>query len=306
MKTYLSLSLLSLLLACGETRIKSVDDEVMEEAQTDKATAALKREEAALLGTWQACSPTSETESKGHEYIFTGDGGVMLVQRQYSNPNCADQPTEEENLTAKWKLAPVKESSDFTLHFTWDESKKLESQYRFKSGTVELPKIFELKEKPDLALAQLADKDNFLTLKKVPVDSGEEQRRQSELMVISFAKSLLRRDGIWQTACAESKHSIVQFEVGKNISMTRSLVTYEDEKCEKLKDTQKDEKATEITLSAVSDLAQKKIALEMGKDKQKATLKVFFDNIDKLELTESKDNKNVSATYGFKASGDEP
>lgn len=301
MKAYLSLPLLTaLLLACGESRINSVDDKVLEEAKADQAAAQLKQEQAALLGSWRTCVKTSENASTRYEYAFTRDGQLNLAQLDYENASCTEDAVQSDSLKATWQLVPVEDSPDFTLHFKWADGKKLESQYRLSAATsAELPKLFDLKDQSDLKLVELKDKDHFLTLEKIPADEIEELRKKSEAMIIEYAKSLLRRNGNWQSACSDGTRSSLQFKVGKTISMTSTRGVYEEKDCKTLKEEESERTSVTFTLVSVPDLNQKKIILDAGK--VKGSMKVSFDKIDQLELSDLIEGKESLTLYKYTA-----
>jgi hypothetical protein len=289
-----------MLLACGESRINSVDDKVLEEAKADRADADLKQKQTALLGTWRTCVKTSDSASTRYEYAFTSDGQLSLVQLDYNNSSCVEDAVQSDSLRASWQLVPVKESPDFTLHFKWANGGKLESQYRLSAATsVELPKLFDLKDQSDLKLVELKDKDHFLTLEKIPADEIEELRKKSESMIIEYAKSLLRRNGSWQTACSDGTRSSLQFKVGKTISMTSTRGVYKEKDCETLKEEESERTSVNFTLVSVPDLTQKKIILDAGK--VKGSMKVSFDKIDQLELSDLIEGKESLILYTYAA-----
>jgi hypothetical protein len=301
-KTALSLTLLTFLVACGESRIKSVDEDVLEQAHTDRAAADLKQAQTALLGSWHECSDKPENASTRYEYTFTSDGQARLAQLNYEKPACAgEQTSEPDYLDATWKLVPVEDKEEFTLQIDWAAGKKLQSPYRLAGSTATLPRIFELKEQTELL--NIDDKEQFITLEKVPVGDLEALQKKSEAMVMEYAKGLLRREGIWQSPCAKSQRTTLQFKVENDVRLTHSVKAYEDTKCEKLKEEQAPATTVNFTMVAVPDLDQKKIVLKG--EKIKGSLKVSLGQVDQLELSDLIGGKDALTRYQH-AAGEAP
>ncbi len=302
MKSYLSLTLMTLLLACGESRINSVDDKILDEAQAEKAAADLKEQQTAVLGTWRACAKTSDVTSTRFDYAFTSDGVASLNKLDYGTADCSEEAVAAVDLKADWTLVPVPESKNFKLLLKWSDGKKLETEYRLAGNKADLPKFFELKDQTDLGLVELKDKDKFVTLSKVSPDELEDLRRKSEDMIKEYARSLLSRDGEWNSICADSKMTTLQFKVGKSISLTSTSGVYEDKDCKKLKEDESESKTVNFTMVSVPDLKQKKVVLDTGK--AKGTLKVSFEKIDLIELSDLINGKDNVTLYKYSAAGD--
>ncbi|WP_141733224.1 hypothetical protein [Oligoflexus tunisiensis] len=301
MKSSLSLTFLALLLACGQPRIESVDDKVLEQANADKAAASLKQAQIALLGTWRSsCVETAESTASLYEYALTQDGQASLVSFEYGTRDCKGETVQSTFLSASWTLIPVADTESFTLEFKWKDGKKLDSQYRLAGNSAEFPRLFELRDQSDLALVELKEKDHFLTLEKVPAGEAEELRKKSELLVMEYATSLLKRPGTWESACADGKRSILTFKVGNTITLSHTSALYDDKDCKTLKGDESRISEKKFTMAAVPDLAQKKIVLDA--DGNQGTLKVSFDRIDQLELSDLINGKNTLTLYRYAAS----
>lgn len=296
MKIYLGLSLLALLMACGEPRIQSVDDEVLEKAEADKAAADLKFAQSALLGAWTFCAENADGTSIRYDYAFAADNKFSLNQALHDTAQCSSENPENTKVDAGWKLAPVKESSDFILVLTWGEGKKLESEYRNSGTQAELPDLMRLKDKADLSLIKLTEEDRFLKLDKVIAVEKDKLQKNTETFVLEYATGLMRRKGSWQSACEGSKNTTLKFSGDNDVKLTITRQIYEDKDCETVKDLEF-KNTVDFKLTAVSDLEQTKIAVTAGDEKR--SLKVSFSDVDKLELSEAGDRSNVMTSYTF-------
>lgn len=298
MKTYLSLSLLALLLACGESRIQSVDDEILEKSQADKAAADLKLAQSTLIGAWTVCQDNDDGSSIRYDYSFATDNKLLLNQAAHSTAQCSSENPENKALEAGWKLVPTKDEKGFTLHLTWGEGKKLESEYLSSGAQAELPNLIALKDESELSPLKLTEKDQFLKLDKVKTTEKDKTQKKAETFLLDFASGLLHRKGSWQSACEGSKNSSLKFSGDKDLKVTITRQAYEDKDCKTLKEVEF-KNTVDFKLTAALDLEQKTIAVTTAEEKRK--LKVSFKDFDKLELSEAGDRSDVSTSYIFQA-----
>lgn len=298
MKTYLSLSLLALLLACGESRIQSVDDEVLEKAQTDKAAADLKLAQSTLIGAWTACRDNEDGSSNRYNYSFAADNKLRLNQAAHSTAQCSSENPENTTVDAGWKLVPTKDETAFTLLLTWGEGKKLESEYLSSGAQAELPNLIALKDEAELSPLKLTEKEHFLKLDKVSTLEKDQMQKKAETLILDFASGLLHRKGSWQSACEGSKNTTLKFSGDKDLKLTITRQVHEDKDCKTVKEIEF-KNTLDFKLTAVTDLDQKKIAVTAG-DEQR-NLKVSFKDLDKLELSEAGERSNVVTSYTFQA-----
>lgn len=298
MKAYLSLSLLTLLLACGESRIQSVDDEVLEQAEADKAAADLKLAQSTLIGAWTFCADNTDGTSIRYDYAFAADNKLRLNQATHDRAQCSSENPEQIKVDAGWKLTPVQDGSGFTLVLTWGEGKKLESEYRSSGTQADLPNLLKLKDETDLSLIKLTEKDRFLTLDKVTTVEKDKLQKTAETLVLEYATGLTRRRGSWQSACEGSKNTTLKFSGDKDIKLTITGQVYEDKDCKTAKEVEF-KSTVAFKLTAVSDLEKKTIAVTTGEEKR--SLKVSFSDFDKLELSEAGERTNVLTSYTFQA-----
>jgi hypothetical protein len=297
-KTYLSVSLLALLLACGESRIQSVDDEVLEKAQTDKAAADLKFAQSTLIGAWTACRDNDDGSSIRYNYSFAADNKLRLNQAAHSTAQCSSENPENTTVDAGWKLVPTKDETAFTLLLTWGEGKKLESEYLSSGAQAELPNLIALKDEAELSPLKLTEKEHFLKLDKVSTLEKDQMQKKAETLILDFASGLLHRKGSWQSACEGSKTTTLKFSGDKDLKLTITRQVHEDKDCKTVKEIEF-KNTLDFKLTAVTDLDQKKIAVTAG-DEQR-NLKVSFKDLDKLELSEAGERSTVVTSYTFQA-----
>lgn len=298
MKTYLSLSLLTLLLACGESRIQSVDDEVLEKSHADKAAADLKLAQSTLIGAWTVCQDHEDGTSTRYDYSFATDNKLRLNQAAHSSAQCSSENPENKSLEAAWKLVPTQDETAFTLLLTWGEGKKLESEYQSSGAQAELPNLIVLKDEAELSPLKLTEKDRFLKLDKVKTAEKDKAQKTAETFLIDFASGLLHKKGSWQSACEGSKISSLKFSGDRDLKVTFTRQAFEDKECKTAKEVEF-KNTVDFKLTAVADLEQKTIAVSAGEEKRK--LKVSFKDLDKLELSEAGDRSNVLTSYTFQA-----
>lgn len=298
MKTYLSLSLLALLLACGESRIQSVDDEVLEKAQADKAAADLKFAQSTLVGAWTVCSDKTDGTSIRYDYAFATDNKLHLQQAAHSTAECSSEDPENTIVEAGWKLVPTKDETAFTLHLTWGEGKKLESEYLSSGTQAELPNLIALKDEAELSPIKLTEKDRFLKLDKVTTVEKDQLQKDAEALIMDFASGLLHRKGSWQSVCEDSKNTTLKFSGDKDLKLTITRQIHEDKDCTTVKEVEF-KNTLAFKLTAVTDREQKKIAVTAGDEKR--SLKVSLKDFDSFELSEAGERSNVLTSYTFQA-----
>jgi hypothetical protein len=297
-KAYLSLSLLALLLACGESRIQSVDDEVLEKSHADKAAADLKLAQSTLIGAWTVCQDNEDGSSIRYDYSFATDNKLLLNEATHSTAQCSSENPESTRLEAGWKLIPTKDETAFTLHLTWGEGKKLESEYQSSGAQAELPNLIALKDESDLSPIKLTEQDRFLKLDKVKTTEKNKAQKTAETFLMDFASGLLHKKGSWQSACEGSKNSSLKFSGDKDLKVTITRQAYEDKDCKTLKEVEF-KNTVDFKLTAVVDLEQRTIAVTAGEEKR--NLKVSLKDLDKLELSEAGDRSKIVTSYTFQA-----
>lgn len=305
MKTIPGFCLLTLLFACGEPRIKSIDDETLAKAQALKDEAALSNAQTALLGTWQACADQGEKGSIRYSYSFGPDGQSAFQRNTYTQAACDDETgqSQVDKLRLPYRLTPAKDTP-YILSFDLGAGHRFESEYQQNGiDTVLLPKIFELKDK-GLPLLGLKEAENFVSLARIPVEAIDVILQDAEKDLLAFTTSLLKRPGTWNQVCTQSAIISLQFSGDDKLSLTSSQKKFTDTLCK----TPAAEAAVTVNYKVdsmvVYDLATKRVQLNLIKDdksKVEARVEVRHENLGEIRFNNFVEGKDTDLPLIFEA-----